>query len=197
MASNETDSEAAVWIIADREREPDEVQKDLMAAAMRVWPRAEAYARRELYESGLAQETSLISNAWEDALQSVQRTVRRKFRLRRIRNLDSYIFGAFAHRLRSVLRKEKAIEFVPTNKDLAELRGAQDWDWATNLENTLELKRVVTQMDDWMKEVLFRRSQAGHKWESIARDFGITEHQAKMRFLDRFKKLQEKIMERE
>ena len=197
MASNEVDSEAAVWIIASRKEGCDKIQKDLMAAAMRVWPRAEAYARRELYESGLAQETSLISNAWEDALQSVQRTVRRKFRLRRIRNLDSYIFGAFAHRLRSVLRKERMIEFVPTNEYLAELRGAQDWDWATNLENTLELKRVVTQMDDWMKEVLFRRSQAGHKWELIARDFGITEHQAKMRFLDRFKKLQEKIIERE
>ena len=61
MASNEIDSEAAVWIIAGRDREPDEVQKDLIAAAMRLWPRAEAYARRELYESGLAQEASLIS----------------------------------------------------------------------------------------------------------------------------------------
>src|SRR5260370_38164101 len=72
MASNKIDSEAAIWIIAGREKQPDKVEKDLRAAAMRVWPRAEAYARRELYGSALAEETSVLSGAWEDALQSVQ-----------------------------------------------------------------------------------------------------------------------------
>jgi DNA-directed RNA polymerase specialized sigma24 family protein len=196
MASNEIDSQAAVWIIAGREKDADKAQKNLMAAALRVWPRAEVYARRELYDSGLAEETSIILAAWEDALQSVQRSLQGKFRLRRIRNLDSYVFGAFAHRLKRVLRKERTIEFLPTNRELAELRGAQDWDWVTNLENLLELKRIVTQMDDWMKEVLVRRS-FGHSWGRIAQDFGITEHQAKMRFFDRLKKIREKIVERE
>jgi len=109
--------------------------------------------------------------------------------------LDSYIFSAFAHRLKRVLSKEKVIEFVPTNQELVELKGTQDWDWVTNFENLLELKRVVSQMDDWTKEVLFRRS-FGHSWARIAQDFGITEHQAKMRFLDRLKKVREKIVER-
>jgi hypothetical protein len=78
--------------------------------------------------------------------------------------LDSYILGVFAHRLKRVLSREKIIEFVPTNKELAELRGAQDWNWVTNLENVLELKRTVSKMDDWMKEVYFRRS-FGDSWE--------------------------------
>ena len=78
MASNKIDSEAAIWIIAGREKQPDKVEKNLKAAAMRVWPRAEAYARRELYDSGLGEETSVISGAWEDALQSVQRSLRRR-----------------------------------------------------------------------------------------------------------------------
>src|SRR5262249_36765265 len=86
MARHEFQSEAAVWIIAGREREPDEVQKELVAVALRVWPRAEAYARRELHERGLADETTIILQAWEDALQSVQRSLRRKFRLTRIHN---------------------------------------------------------------------------------------------------------------
>ena len=196
MASNKTDSEAAIWIIAGREGHPDKVEKDLRAAAMRVWPRAEAYARRELYDSGLGEETSVISGAWEDALQSVQRSLRRRLRLRPVRNLDSYIFGAFAHRLKQVLSKERVIEFVPTNQELAELKGTQDWNWVTNFEDLLELKKAVSQMDDWMKEVLFRRS-FGHSWARIAQDLGITEHQAKMRFSDRLKKVQEKIVERD
>jgi hypothetical protein len=195
MASNEIDSEAAVWIIDRGKKEADKIQKDLKAAALRVWPRAKAYGRRELHGTGLAQETGMISNAWEDALQSVEATLR-KFRLGWIRNLDSYIFGTFAHRLRGVLSKENTIEYVPTNQELAKLKGAQDWDWVPDFEDMLELKRAVTQMDDWMKEVLFRRSQGGDRWRRIANDFGITEHQAKMRFSDRFKRLQEKILER-
>ena len=195
MASNKIDSEAAIWIIAGREKQPDKVEKNLKAAAMRVWPRAEAYARRELYGSALAEETSVISGAWEDALQSVQRSLRRRLRLRPVRNLDSYIFGAFAHRLKQVLSKERVIEFVPSNQELAELKGSQDWDWVTNFENLLELKKMVSQTDDWTKEVLFRRS-FGHSWARIAQDFGITEHQAKMRFSDRLKKVREKIVEK-
>ena len=197
MASDEIDSEAAVWIIAGTEKEPDKAKKSLKAAALRVWPRAEAYARRELCNTPLAEETSLISGVWEGALQSVLRSLRRKFRLRPIRNLDSYLFGVFAHRLNRLLSKEKIIEFVPTNKELAKLRGAQDWDWVANLENVLELKRAVSRMDDWMKEVCFRRSVVGHSWKRIARDSGITEHQAKMRFFDRLKKIRERILERE
>ena len=196
MGSEKMDSEAAVWIIASRNKKPDEVEKDLMAAALRVWPRAEAYARRELCDSPIAEETGVISEAWEVSLQSVLRSLRRNFRLRPIRNLDSYIFGVFAHRLKRVLSREKIIEFVPTNKELAELRGAQDWNWVTNLENVLELKRTVSKMDDWMKEVCFRRS-FGDSWAVIAKDSGITEHQAKMRFFDRFKKIRQRILESE
>ena len=110
--------------------------------------------------------------------------------------MDSYIFGAFAHRLKQVLSKERVIEFVPTNQELAELKGTQDWDWVTNFENLLELKKMLSQTDDWTKEALFRRS-FGHSWARIAQDLGITEHQAKMRFSDRLKKVREKIVERD
>ena len=185
---------AAAWIVVSGKKDPDETEQKLMAAALRVWPRAEAYARRELNDSGLGDETGLLRDVWEQTLQSVSKTLRRTFRFRPIRDLDSYVFGAFAHRLKRFLKKQKIIEFVPSNSELAELRGAQDWDWVENLEHSLELKEIVEHMDDWMKEVAFRRA-FGHPWKQIGRDLGLSEGATKKRFLRGLKKLRDYLMQ--
>jgi len=185
---------AAAWIVASGKKDPDETEQKLMAAALRVWPRAEAYARRELNDSGLGDETGLLRDVWEQTLQSVSKTLRRTFRLRPIRDLDSYVFGAFAHRLKRLLKKQKIIEFVPSNSELAELRGAQDWDWVENLEKSIELKELVNQMDDWMKEVAFRRA-FDHSWKQIGRDLGLGEGATKKRFLRGLKKLRDYLLQ--
>ena len=186
-AKHDRDS-AAAWIVASGKKDPDKTDQELMAAAVRVWPRAEAYARRELNASGLCDEAGLASDVWEQTLQSVSKTLCRAFRLRPILDLDSYIFGAFAHRLKRHLKKQKIIEFVPSNSELADLRATQDWKWVENLERSLELKEIVEHMDDWMKEVAFRRA-FGHSWKQIGRDLGLGEAAAKKRFLRGLKKL--------
>ena len=192
-AKHDRDS-AAAWIVVSGKKVPDKAEQELMAAALRVWPRAEAYARRELNDSGLGDETSLVWDVWERTLQSVLKTLHRTFRLRRIRDLDFYVFGAFAHRLKRLLKKQKIIEFVPSNSELADLRGAQDWDWVANLENSLELKEMVNQMDDWMKEVAFRRAFDHSLWQ-IGRDLGLGEGATKKRFLRGLKKLRDRLLE--
>ena len=156
MASDQGGQNPEVWILDRGEAVPDDHDMRLRAAAVRVWPNVEAFAKRELSGSSLAGETSLVWDVWEQTLQSLSNTLRQRLRLRLIRDLDSYIFGAFTHRLREVLRKERTIEFVPSDRELAKLKETQDWSWAATFENTLELKRAVDEMDDWMKEVLHR-----------------------------------------
>ena len=185
---------AAAWVILSGKKDPDKAEQELMAAALRVWPRAEAYARRELHAKGLGDETGLVSDVWEQTLQSVSKTLHRTFRLRPILDLDSYIIGAFAHRLKRLLKKQRVIEFVPSNAELANLRATQDWDWVENLEHSLELKEIVEHMDDWMKEVAFRRA-FGHSWKQIGRDLGLGEGATKKRFLRGLKKLRDYLLQ--
>ena len=145
-------------------------------------------------DSGLGDETGLVSDVWEQPLQSILKTLRRTFRLSRIRDLDSYVFGAFAHRLKRHLKKQKIIEFVPSNSELADLKATQDWNWVENLDNSLDLKEMVNQMDDWMKEVAFRRA-FDHSWKQIGRDLVLGEGAAKKRFLRGLKKLRDRLLE--
>ena len=193
MASDQGGQNPEVWILDRGEAVPDDHDMRLRAAAVRVWPNVEAFAKRELSGSSLAGETSLVWDIWEQTLQSLSHTLRRRLRLRLIRDLDSYIFGAFAHRLREVLRKERTIEFVPSDRDLAELKGTQDWSWAATFENTLELKRAVDEMDDWMKEVLHRWA-FDEPWDEISEDMGVTTNALKKRFAYYLKKIRSRML---
>jgi len=192
-AKRERDA-AAAWVILSGKREPDQGEEALRAAALRVWPRAEAYARRELSTKGLGDETGLARDVWEQTLQSISRTLHRTFPQGEIRDLDTYVFGAFAHRLKRLLKKQRVLEFYPSNSELADLRAAQDWKWVENLEQSLELKEIVQHMDDWMKEVAFRRA-FGHPWKQIGRDLGLGEAATKKRFLRGLQKLRDYLLQ--
>ena len=192
-AKRERDA-AAAWVILSGKREPDQGEEALRATALRVWPRAEAYARRELSTKGLGDETGLARDVWEQTLQSVSKTLHRTFPQGEIRDLDVYVFGAFAHRLKRLLKKQRVLEFYPSNTELADLRAAQDWKWVENLEQSLELKEIVQHMDDWMKEVAFRRA-FGHPWKEIGRDLGLGEAATKKRFLRGLQKLRDYLLQ--
>ena len=193
-AKHDRDAAAAWVLLSGKKDNLDETDQALQAVALRVWPRAEAYARRELNAHGLGDETGLARDAWEQTLQSVSKTLHRTFRLRPIIDLDSYIFGAFAHRMKRLLKKQKVIEFVPSTSELADLRATQDWDWVQNLEHSLELKEIVEHMDDWMKEVAFRRA-FGHSWKQIGRDLRLSEGATKKRFLRGLIKLRDYLQQ--
>jgi DNA-directed RNA polymerase specialized sigma24 family protein len=194
MASDQSGRNPEVWILDRGEAAPDDCDLRLRAAAVRVWPKVEAFARRELSDSSLAGETSLVWDVWEQTLQSLSNTLRKRLRLKLIRDLDSYVFGAFAHRLREVLRKERTIEFVASNSELAELKQTQDWSWVAAFENSLELKAVVDEMDDWMKEVLYRRA-LDEPWDEISEDMGVTTNALKKRFFYHLKKIRNRILD--
>jgi hypothetical protein len=93
-------SAAAIWILYSGDKTSDEIRERLEGAALRVWPKAESWARQELWGTSLADDSAVVSDVWEESLQSVSRSLQRKTRLRPIRDLDSYLFGTFCHRLR-------------------------------------------------------------------------------------------------
>lgn len=194
MANEQSGGNPEVWILDRASTAQDELEVQLRAAAIRVWPRAEAFAKKELAGSSLPGEMSLILDSWEKTLQSVSKHQRRRSFLRPIEDLDSYIFVAFGHNLKKVLRKENSIEFVASDDELSALKQTQDWSWVGDLENSLELKALVDPMDDVTKSVLYRWAIEGDSWSNIAKDLGVTPNAAKKRFFYRLRKLRERVL---
>ena len=193
MVSDQGGQNPTVGILDRSEITQDDHGAQLRAAAVRVWPKVETFARRELSGSSLAGETSLVWDIWEQTLLSLSNTLRSRLRLRLIRDLDSYLFGAFAHRLREVLRKERTIEFVPSNSELEELKQTQDWSWVAAFENSLQLKAVVDDMDERMREVLYRWA-FDEQWDKISGDLGVTTNALKKRFAYHLKKIRSRML---
>jgi DNA-directed RNA polymerase specialized sigma24 family protein len=77
---------------------------------------------------------------------------------------------------------------------LAELKQTQDWSWVAAFENSLELRAVVDEMDDWMKEVLYRWA-LDEPWDEISEDMGVTTNALKKRFFYHLKKIRNRILD--
>lgn len=194
MPNDQSAESPEVWILDRGTATQDELEAELRAAAIRVWPRAEAFAKKELAGTPLSGETSLILDVWETTLQSVSKRLRSRRFFKPIDDIDSYLFVAFAHKLKEALRKETSVEFVALNDELDMLRQAQDWSWVEDLENALELKALVDPLDDVTKSVLHRWALDGDSWGEIAKDLGVTPNAAKKRFFYRLHKMRERVL---
>lgn len=191
------------WALSDSEdgvaKKPDAIEQELLNSAQRAWPHVLGQVRRELAgKASTAEKRSLATEVWEGVLRSVSRTMRRDNENRKISNMEAYLVGVFHHRLNRVLSKEqkrqKAIEFVPSANDLAELEGAQDRDWVANLETEILVKEVLSHMEDWARKVLVSQSY-GYSWSEIAATMGLTEQQLKMRFRYSVEKTRKRLLE--
>jgi DNA-directed RNA polymerase specialized sigma24 family protein len=191
MAEEEAKSAAAIWILRARSNASDEIRERLEGAALRVSPKAEAWARQELRGTRFADDSALISDVWEKSLQSVLKTLERKTRFRPIRDLDSYVFGIFCHRLRQRIAKENRLELVRVDRELDEFRSVHDW--PAELENKMLLEQALKLTDDWTKRALFRRKIMGESWRHIGRVSGLNTRTAMKRFGYRVNKLREAI----
>lgn len=197
MTDDDARSAAAIWILRGKEEVPDETRDRLMAAAARVWPKAEARARFEMRNSSLANDSSVISEIWEDSLQSALKSLKRPVRLRPVRDLDAYVFGIFQHRLRKRLARERRVEFVASSAELARLRTAQDWEWPDDLADHVLLQKAISGMDDLMKDVLFRRAIDEESRDEVASGLGLSKRVLMKRFLYRLKKIRDSLFDNE
>ena len=163
----------------------DEIS-ELVVVARRLWPRIQAHARREQPEKNYDEALGLATEVWESVLQSVAKTIQRSNRTNwRIKNTEAYLFGAFHHRFNRALRKERrrrdVIQHLPASRDLERLRQAHDSKTVRDLEETIQVNEAVRSMDEWTRKVWAAR-QYGYSWREIAKHFGLTEPQAKLRF---------------
>ena len=185
------------WILSNSSSKTKEQSlhsdDELIAVASRLWPRVQAHARKELASMNPDESAAWAAEVWESVLQSVSKTLRRRTgKATGIVDLEAYLFGAFHHRFNRALKKERkrqeTIRLVPSTGDLAELPGARDTKSPRTMEDSIQVKEVVRNMDDWTRKVWTAR-QYGYSWREIAEHMGLSEHQAKLRFRYALRKL--------
>jgi hypothetical protein len=194
----------AEWVLfagkQDAGRQPHPLDEELLAAARKAWPHVLAHVRGRLLDKELArQRRALAAEVWERVLVSVAKTRQRNKDLRSpIRDLESYLIGAFHHRLNRELKKERKraeiIEAFSSVLDLEQFEAASDGEWVEQLEHAIAASQITDRMNPWMKKV-WQRRQCEYSWKAIAAWLGITEQQAKMKFYYGLQKIRQSIMQ--
>ena len=165
---------------------PQHEISELIVVARRLWPGVQAHSHREQPGKSSDEALDFASEVWEGVLRSVAKTIQRSNgRNWRIKNMEAYLFGAFHHRFNRALKKERrrlqTIQHLPSSRDLERLRQAHDSKAVRDLEQSIQLKEAVRNMDEWTRKVWAAR-QYGYSWKEIATQLGLTEPQAKLRF---------------
>jgi len=183
------------WVLSkdSSDKKSPPLDAELTAAATKLWPRVQAHARREFADKNSAEGVALAAEVWERVLQSVAKTVRRhNGKDPGIVDLDAYLFGAFHHRFNRALKKERrrqeTIELVPSTRDLEQLPAARDAKYLQDLEQLIQVREVVQNMDDWTRRV-WTAKQYGYTWREIGEYVGLSEQTAKARFHNALRKL--------
>jgi DNA-directed RNA polymerase specialized sigma24 family protein len=194
----------AEWVLfpgkQDPGRLPPPADEELLAAARKAWPHVLAHVRLRLLDKESGRErTALAAEIWDGVLVSVAKTRRRNKDLRSpIMDLESYLIGAFHHRLNRELKKKQkraeTIEAFPSVLDLEQFEAALDAEWVEQLERAIATSQITDRMNPWMKKVWHRR-QCEYSWKAIATWLGITEQQAKLKFYYGLQKIRQSIMQ--
>lgn len=181
----------AEWVLLAGNQDPGSpplaLDEELLAAARKAWPHVLAHVRGKLLDKELGPErTAFAAEVWDRVLLSVAKTRLRNKDLRSpIMDLESYLIGAFHHRLNRKLKKEQirteTIEAFSSVLDLERFDGATDAEWVEQLERAIDARQIIDRMNPWMKKV-WQRRQCDYSWKAIAAWLGITEQQAKMKF---------------
>jgi len=113
-------------------------------------------------------------------------------------DLESYLIGAFHHRLNRKLKQEQkraeTIEAFSSVLDLEQFEAATDAEWVEQLEREIAARQITDRMNPWMKKV-WQRRQCDYSWKAIAAWLGITEQQAKMKFYYGLQKIRQSILQ--
>jgi DNA-directed RNA polymerase specialized sigma24 family protein len=193
MGSEDAKNAAAAWILERAEVAGSTINEELKSAALRVWPQALAYAKRELWGSPLAEDESAIWEVWESTLQSALTTLESRFRLRPVRDLDAWLFGIFRRRLRDLLLKEK--RHVAFHQELANEDVLKDREWVKDVENRLMVAKALDLLDDeWTRTTLYRRAFTDQRWDDAGRGCGISGDAAMKRFAYRLRKVRDALL---
>jgi RNA polymerase sigma factor (sigma-70 family) len=170
---------------------------EVTTSARRLWPRIQAHALKEQPGIFRDEAIAIASDVWETTLQSVGKTiVRSNGRGIQIRDLDAYLFGIFIHRFNRALRKERKrrqmFQYFASTRELELLRQAHDSRAARDIEQSVQAKEAVRDLDEWPRKVWIARKY-GYSFPEIASFLGMSEAQVKLRFRYALARLREKL----
>jgi DNA-directed RNA polymerase specialized sigma24 family protein len=120
--------------------------------------------------------------------------MRRLGDLQHVVHLESYLIGAFRHRFRRALLKERHYrEKFPQAESVAKLESLdriQAWKPVERLERDLQVQQVLKVMDPWTRRV-WNYVQFGYSIKEIAQHLDLTEFQVEFRYRRRLTRLRD------
>ena len=174
-----------LWV-GEEDRNGQPVLPPVRDAASRIWRRVLYYVRKERYDESEAAEIL------EEAVFSVSRRLNSNNHLGPIHSIDSYLFHSFVNAFGRRAKREDRIQYFdePEALDAIDLRRSSDS--VEELDNEILLKQVISAMKPRAREMFALRC-AGHSWEEVGRQFGISKHNAEVQFAYGLKKAKEKL----
>jgi DNA-directed RNA polymerase specialized sigma24 family protein len=120
--------------------------------------------------------------------------MRRLGDLHHVSDLEKYLLGAFRHRFRRELLREKRHRKNLLPPELVEalesLGRIQDWKPVERLERELQIQQTLKLMDPWTRRV-WNYMKYGYSIKEIARRLELTEFQVEFRYRRRLARLRE------
>ncbi len=146
-----------------------------MEAAHRIWGRVLSFVR------GRRNDVSEAAEILAETVYAVSQAVRSDRRREAVRNLDAYLYHSFVRRFTRFVGHEERIQYVESAESLDSLGASPRKDWVNALENEILLKQILGAMDPKTRQMLTLRN-AGHSWQEVGRQFGISAHNAEVQF---------------
>jgi DNA-directed RNA polymerase specialized sigma24 family protein len=187
-----TPPEGPEWVLQEDSVKGCAVAERVRVTARETWPFVRSHALKELANKPWIQDhLTFASEIWEEVLCAT--AVRIKEDCLEVEDLRAYLIGAFNRRFIGALMKAQerrnVLEFLPLPDGIDEHGPAVDEQSAKNMQRDIEIKDILTLMDEWTKRIwAFRRY--GHSWKEIARVHKLEEEQMRLRYtyaLDRIR----------
>ena len=198
MPRKRADGEPAVETVPNRprgkpplwigEETPDgqPVDPEVAEAAHRIWARVLYFVRSERGDEAGAAEVL------EEAVYAVCRRNQRAGDDDPIKNIDSYLYHAFIKRFNRQAVREARLQYVELEETLGAISREPARDWVAELEQEIILKRVIAAMKPRVR-AMFALRCAGHSWEEVGRQLGMSKHNAEVQFAYGVRKAREEL----
>jgi len=167
------------------------VERDLLDAGRRNWPRVRAYAQRYLEDSSVA------ANILEAVLRATSRVKRARQKSGKpIRNLDTYVYVAFVRKFKRYLARQPGIQFVGSLQDVDTLHGIRISKSARAVEDEVVARELLQYMSQRMQDSFYLRTTIGYSWKETARILKTTANSAQVLFSQGIAKLRSRILKK-
>jgi len=159
-----------LWIPGVQRIQDPGLRERVLRAAERMWGHMVAYSDNRLHE---AVDAAQILDAVVDGVVAAHAK-------NDIRDFESYLFVGFVRKTARFFRREQKVEYRAPQR-LAALKESVDTEWVTKLEDELQVKELVSWMDERTRTIFAMLSQ-GFAEKEIGKALGMTQGAVRMSF---------------